>query len=404
MNATNSQTAQHYFSDYGGMFVPEILVPALQELENEYVQALQDPDFMNTLEGLLADYAGRPTPVFKCLNIVKDCNVDLYLKREDLLHGGAHKTNQVLAQALLAKRMGKKRIIAETGAGQHGVATAMVCALLDLDVVIYMGEKDVIRQQANVQRMQLLGAEVITVTAGSSSLKDAINEALRDWTSSYEDTHYLLGTVAGPAPYPDMVRRFQQIIGIEARRQIQKQAGRLPDMAIACVGGGSNAMGLFQAFLEDKDVQLIGVEAAGKGLDTKEHGATMNLGELGIFQGCLSKVVQTEEGQITESYSISAGLDYPGVGPQHVAFQESGAAKYFAVTDDEALEANLLLTRTEGIIPALESSHALAYALKVAKAHPKDSEKLCLLVNLSGRGDKDMATVLDAIAEKNNGK
>ncbi|MCP3675472.1 MAG: pyridoxal-phosphate dependent enzyme, partial [Gammaproteobacteria bacterium] len=227
---------------------------------------------------------------------------------------------------------------------------------------------------------------------------------LRDWTSSYEETHYLLGTVAGPAPYPDMVRRFQQIIGIEARRQIQEQAGRLPDMAIACVGGGSNAMGLFQAFLEDADVQLVGVEAAGKGIDTKEHGATMNLGELGIFQGCLSKVVQTEEGQITESYSISAGLDYPGVGPQHVAFQESGAATYFTVTDDEALEANLLLTRTEGIIPALESSHALAYALKVARSHPKDSKKLCLLVNLSGRGDKDMATVLDAIAEKNNGK
>ena len=395
---------QHYFSAYGGMFVPEILVPALLQLEEEYLRALEDPDFTNTLEQLLANYAGRPTPVFRCINICADFNADIYLKREDLLHGGAHKTNQVLAQALLAKRMGKTRIIAETGAGQHGVATAMVCALLDLDVVIYMGEKDVIRQQPNVQRMQMLGAEVVTVTAGSASLKDAINEALRDWTSSYENTHYLLGTVAGPAPYPDMVRRFQQVIGIEARRQIQQQAGRLPDMAIACVGGGSNAIGLFQAFLDDDKVKLVGVEAAGKGLDTEEHGATMNRGELGIFQGCLSKVVQTSDGQIEESYSISAGLDYPGVGPQHVALQQSGAASYVAITDQEALAASLLLTRKEGIIPALESSHAIAYALKVAKAHPHDQDKLCLLVNLSGRGDKDLATVLAALADKGKEK
>ena len=393
----NQATAQHYFSGYGGMFVPEILVPALQQLEQEYLAAIEDPEFNQTLEELLANFAGRPTPLFRCLNITKDFNADIYLKREDLLHGGAHKTNQVLAQALLAKRMGKNRIIAETGAGQHGVATAMVCALLDLDVVIYMGEKDVIRQQPNVQRMKLLGAKVVTVSLGSSSLKDAINEALRDWTSSYEDTHYLLGTVAGPAPFPDMVRRFQQIIGIEARTQIQQQAGRLPDMAIACVGGGSNAIGLFHAFLEDQQVKLIGVEAAGKGIDTAEHGATMNRGELGIFQGCLSRVVQTEEGQIKESYSISAGLDYPGVGPQHVALQASGAAEYMAITDDEAVAASLLLTRKEGIIPALESSHALAYALKVAEAHPMDDEKLCLLVNLSGRGDKDLATVLAAV-------
>lgn len=399
MNTLDVKTAQHYFSGYGGMFVPEILVPVLQQLEQEYIAAINDPQFNETLEELLANYAGRPTPVFRCLNIVKNFNADIYLKREDLLHGGAHKTNQVLAQALLAKRMGKTRVIAETGAGQHGVATAMVCALLDLDVVIYMGEKDVIRQQPNVQRMELLGAKVVTVTAGSSSLKDAINEALRDWTSSYEDTHYLLGTVAGPAPFPDMVRHFQQVIGIEARRQIQEQAGRLPDMAIACVGGGSNAIGLFQAFLDD-DVKLIGVEAAGKGIDTEEHGATMNRGELGIFQGCLSRVVQTAEGQIKESYSISAGLDYPGVGPQHVALQESGAAEYFAITDDEAVAACLLLTRKEGIIPALESSHALAYALKVAEAHPTDAEKLCILVNLSGRGDKDLATILAAINEK----
>jgi len=398
------ERAQHYFSDYGGMYVAEILVPALQQLEAEYNKALKDPEFLAELDKLLADYAGRPTPVLKCRNITKNFNADIYLKREDLLHGGAHKTNQVLAQALLAKRMGKKRIIAETGAGQHGVATAMVCSLLDLDAVIYMGEKDVIRQQPNVQRMQLLGAKVITVTAGSSSLKDAINEALRDWTSSYDNTHYLLGTVAGPAPYPDMVRRFQQIIGIEARKQIQQQAGRLPDMAIACVGGGSNAMGLFQAFIADDKVKLVGVEPAGKGLDTPEHGATMNKGELGIFQGCLSRVIQTEEGQITESYSVSAGLDYPGVGPQHVALQEAGLADYEAVTDDEAIRASLLLTRYEGIIPALESSHALAYALKVAEEHPKESKRLCLLVNLSGRGDKDLATVLAILREKNNDK
>ncbi len=394
--------AQHYFSDFGGMYVAEILVPALEQLEDEYNKALEDPDFLQQLDQLLADYAGRPTPVFKCRNITRNVNADIYLKREDLLHGGAHKTNQVLAQALLAMRMGKKRIIAETGAGQHGVATAMVCALLDLKAVIYMGEKDVVRQQPNVQRMKLLGAEVITVTAGSSSLKDAINEALRDWTASYETTHYLLGTVAGPAPYPDMVRRFQQIIGIEAREQIQQQAGRLPDMAIACVGGGSNAMGLFQAFLQDEEVQLVGVEPAGKGLDTKEHGATMNKGELGIFQGCFSRVLQTDEGQIKESYSVSAGLDYPGVGPQHVAFQKAGLAQYMAVTDDEAITASLLLTRHEGIIPALESSHALAYALKVAENHPQDADKLCLLVNLSGRGDKDLATVLALIGEKKN--
>ncbi|PCJ46708.1 MAG: tryptophan synthase subunit beta [Gammaproteobacteria bacterium] len=398
--AIDIKAAQHYFSGYGGMFVAEILVPVLQQLENEYVKALNDPEFNQTLNDLLRDFAGRPTPLYLCRNIASNFNADIYLKREDLLHGGAHKTNQVLAQALLAKRMGKHRIIAETGAGQHGVATAMVGALLDLEVVIYMGEKDVIRQQPNVQRMELLGAKVITVTAGSSSLKDAINEALRDWIASYETTHYLLGTVAGPAPFPDMVRQFQQIIGQEARSQIQQQAGRLPDIAMACIGGGSNAIGLFQAFLNDDSVTLIGVEAAGKGLDTKEHGATMNKGQKGIFQGCLSKIIQSDDGQIEESYSISAGLDYPGVGPQHVALQESKRAEYFAVTDDEAVDASLLLTRKEGIIPALESSHALAYALKVAEAHPASEDKLCILVNLSGRGDKDLATIMAALSLK----
>ncbi len=395
--AKAKESATHYFSEYGGMFVAEILVPALEQLEKEYVRALSDPEFNKRLQQLLKDFAGRPTPVFQCHNLMQDCNATLYLKREDLLHGGAHKTNQVLAQALLAKQMGKTRIIAETGAGQHGVATAMVCALLDLEVVIYMGEKDVIRQQPNVQRMKLLGAEVITVTAGSSSLKDAINEALRDWTASYENTHYLLGTVAGPAPFPDMVARFQRVIGDEARQQMLDQAGRLPDIAMACIGGGSNAIGLFQAFVDDAEVSLIGVEAAGKGIDTDDHGATMALGEVGIFQGCKSKVLQTEEGQIIESYSISAGLDYPGVGPQHVDYQKSGVAEYVSVTDDEAVDASLQLTRREGIIPALESSHALAYALKIAQQHPKDCEPICILVNLSGRGDKDLATVLSAI-------
>jgi len=396
----NIEAAQHYFSGYGGAFVAEILVPVLEQLEEEYVKALNDPEFHKTLSNLLSDFAGRPTPLYRCRNITKDFNADLYLKREDLLHGGAHKTNQVLAQGLLTKRMGKNRVIAETGAGQHGVATAMVCALLDLDCVIYMGEKDVLRQQPNVQRMELLGAKVITVTSGSSSLKDAINEALRDWISSYETTHYLLGTVAGPAPFPDMVRQFQQIIGIEARQQIQLQAGRLPDMAIACIGGGSNAIGLFHAFIGDENVKLIGVEAAGKGLETTEHGATMNKGQKGIFQGCLSKIIQTDDGQIEESYSISAGLDYPGVGPQHVALQENNLAEYVAVTDDEALDASLLLTRKEGIIPALESSHALAYAMKLVKQHPMNSEKLCLLLNLSGRGDKDLTTVMAALKSR----
>jgi len=402
MNSINeplidNKDIHHYFEGFGGLFVAEILVPALEQLENEYQSALADKNFNQQLQQLLKDYAGRPTPLFKCQNIMSDYNAELYLKREDLLHGGAHKTNQVLAQALLAVRMGKKRIIAETGAGQHGVATAMVCALLGLEAVIYMGEKDVIRQQPNVQRMQLLGATVITVTAGSASLKDAINEALRDWTASYENTHYLLGTVAGPAPFPDMVARFQKIIGIEARKQILEQAGRLPDIAMACVGGGSNAIGLFQAFVDDSEVSLIGVEAAGKGIDTNEHGATMAHGEIGIFQGCKSKILQSDEGQIKESYSISAGLDYPGVGPQHVAYEKLGIAKYESVTDNEAVQASLLLTRKEGIIPALESSHALAHAIKIARAHSHDEEPLCLLVNLSGRGDKDLATILSAL-------
>lgn len=396
---TNS-TNKHYFSDgdsgeYGGMFVPEILVPALKELEEAFEQSLTDQDFINELQRLLTDFAGRPTPLLHCKNLSKIGNADIYFKREDLLHGGAHKTNQVLAQAMLAQRMGKKRIIAETGAGQHGVACAMVCALLDLDLVVYMGAKDVERQQPNVQRMKLLGAEVIPVSIGSSSLKDAINDALRDWTASYETTHYLIGTVAGPAPFPAMVARFQRIIGDEARQQMLDKIGRLPDEAIACVGGGSNAIGLFQAFLNDDSVKLVGVEAGGLGLDTDSHGATLGLGDEGIFQGCLTKVLQDHDGQIHESFSVSAGLDYPGIGPQHVALQNSGRANYVAVTDDDALSASLEVTRSEGIIPALESSHAIAYALEKARSHPEDEPRLCLLINLSGRGDKDLNTVLN---------
>ena len=390
----------HYFETFGGCFVPEILVPALNQLEQEYRKALDDEDFHQELKALLRDFAGRPTPLYECRNLINKQNVRLFLKREDLLHGGAHKTNQVLAQGLLAKRMGKKRIIAETGAGQHGVATAMVCALLDLDATIYMGKTDVERQQPNVQRMTMLGAKVIGVDAGSASLKDAINEAMRDWTASYESSHYLLGTVAGPAPFPDMVRRFQQVIGEEAKAQFEERTGRLPDAAIACVGGGSNAIGLFQAFMPDEQVKLIGVEPAGHGLETKEHGATLNKGEPGILHGCLTKILQTGEGQISESHSISAGLDYPGVGPQHAAMQATGRATYTAVTDDEALSATLSLTRQEGIIPALESAHALAHALKMADEHPDSEDTLFLLVNLSGRGDKDLQTILSAIKKR----
>jgi tryptophan synthase beta chain len=395
----NKVSESHYFGDYGGMFVPEILVPPLKQLEQAFHDALEDQAFLDELQVLLTDFAGRPTPLLHCKNLSKVGNADIYFKREDLLHGGAHKTNQVLAQALLAKRMGKNRIIAETGAGQHGVASAMVCALLGLELVVYMGAKDVERQQPNVQRMKLLGAKVVPVSIGSSSLKDAINEALRDWTASYETTHYMIGTVAGPAPFPAIVARFQRIIGDEARQQMIDQVGRLPDEAIACVGGGSNAIGLFQAFFDDKEVKLVGVEPAGKGLDTESHGATLCKGEEGIFQGCLTKVLQDKEGQIHESFSVSAGLDYPGIGPQHVALQKSRRAEYVAVIDDAALDATLEVTRSEGLIPALESAHAVAYALERARNHPADQKRLCLLVNMSGRGDKDLNTVLEIIGE-----
>ena len=369
------------FGRFGGCYVPEILVPALEQLEAAFLDAQQDPAFAAELNGLLADYAGRPTPLTRCRNLPGN----IYLKREDLLHGGAHKTNQVLGQGLLAKRMGKTRLIAETGAGQHGVATAIVGALLGFETVVYMGAEDVARQQLNVFRMQLMGATVVPVESGGRTLKDAINEALRDWSASFETTHYLLGTAAGPHPFPTMVREFQRVIGGEARAQIVEQFGRLPDVAIACVGGGSNAIGLFADFIPDP-VRLIGVEPAGKGLSGAEHGATLLRGTRGILHGAETYVLQDDEGQIADTWSVSAGLDYPAVGPEHAHLKESGRAEYVGCTDAEALAAFKALAESEGILCAFESAHALAHALKLAEAEPDSA----ILVGLSGRGDKDV--------------
>jgi tryptophan synthase beta chain len=370
------------FGRFGGAYVPEILVPALEQLEAAFLDAQADPAFAVDLGGLLANYAGRPTPLTRCRNLPSN----MYLKREDLLHGGAHKTNQVLAQGLLAKRMGKARLIAETGAGQHGVATALAGALLGLPTRIYMGAHDVERQGLNVFRMRLMGAEVVPVESGGRGLKDAINEALRDWSASFADTHYLLGTAAGPHPFPLMVREFQRVIGREARAQMIEQVGRLPDAVIACVGGGSNAIGLFSDFLAD-EVRLIGVEAAGKGLDGAEHGATLLRGRPGILHGAETYVLQDDDGQIADSWSVSAGLDYPAVGPEHAHLKDSGRAEYVGATDAEALAAFRALAESEGILCAFESAHALAHALKLAEQEP-DS---VLLIGLSGRGDKDVA-------------
>ena len=370
------------FGRFGGCFVPEILVPALEQLEAAFLDAQDDPAFAAELSGLLANYAGRPTPLTRCRNLPGT----IYLKREDLLHGGAHKTNQVLGQALLAQRMGKTRLIAETGAGQHGVATAIVGALFGLETVIYMGAEDIARQQLNVFRMELMGARVVPVEGGGRTLKDAINEALRDWSASFETTHYLLGTAAGPHPFPPMVREFQRVIGRESRAQILEQLGRLPDAIVACVGGGSNAIGLFADFLAD-DVRLLGVEAAGKGLDGEEHGATLLRGTPGILHGAETYVLQDDEGQIADTWSVSAGLDYPAVGPEHAHLKDSGRADYVGVTDADALAAFKALAENEGILCAFESAHALAYAIKLAEDEP-DS---IVLVGLSGRGDKDVA-------------
>lgn len=386
-----------YFGEYGGMYVPQILVPALKQLETAFVEAQQDNDFKAEFTDLLKNYAGRPTALTLTRNLSPNPQVKIYLKREDLLHGGAHKTNQVLGQALLAKRMGKKEIIAETGAGQHGVATALACALLGLKCKVYMGAKDVDRQSPNVFRMRLMGAEVIPVTSGSATLKDACNEAMRDWSGSYEKAHYLLGTAAGPHPFPTIVREFQRMIGEETKRQILEREGRLPDAVIACVGGGSNAIGMFADFIDEPNVELIGVEPAGKGIETSMHGAPLKHGKTGIFFGMKAPLMQDSEGQIEESYSISAGLDFPSVGPQHAHLNATGRARYESATDDEALEAFQLLARSEGIIPALESAHALAYAIKMAQECTKET---ILVVNLSGRGDKDIFTVSDIL----NGK
>lgn len=387
-----------YFGEFGGMYVPEILVPVLQQLEKAFVEARQDPEFQKQFNDLLQNYAGRPTALTLCRNLTKGTKTKLYLKREDLLHGGAHKTNQVLGQALLAMRMGKTEIIAETGAGQHGVATALACAMLGLKCRIYMGAKDVERQSPNVFRMRLMGAEVISVNKGSCSLKDACCEAMRDWSANYDKAHYLLGTAAGPHPFPTIVREFQKMIGEETKRQVFEREGRLPDAVIACVGGGSNSIGMFADFIKEESVKLIGVEPAGKGIETGQHGAPLGHSSVGIYFGMKSPLMQTKDGQIEESYSISAGLDFPSVGPQHAYLNSIGRAQYVSITDDEALDAFQQLAQHEGIIPALESSHALAYALKLIKQHPEQEQ--LLVVNLSGRGDKDIFTVDKSLKAK----
>jgi tryptophan synthase beta chain len=374
------------FGRFGGCFVPEILMPALEQVEAAFLEAERDPVFRAELDELLATYAGRPTPLTLCRNLGSE-KARIYLKREDLLHGGAHKTNQVLGQAMLAKRMGKRRLIAETGAGQHGVATAMVGALFGFETRIYMGAEDVERQRHNVFRMQLMGAEVVPVTSGGRTLKDAINEALRDWSASFADTHYLLGTAAGPHPFPLMVRQFQRVIGKEARAQMLEAEGRLPNVVVACVGGGSNAIGIFTDFVEDHSVELTGVEAAGKGLDGPDHGATLLRGSPGILHGAETFLLQDEEGQVRDTWSISAGLDYPAVGPEHAFLRGIGRARYVGIDDQEAIAAFSALARSEGIIAALESCHAVAQAMKMGKAAGEDT---IILVNLSGRGDKDV--------------
>ena len=387
-----------YFGEFGGMYVPEILVPVLQQLEKAFVEAKDDPEFQREFQDLLKNYAGRPTALTLCRNLTKGTKAKIYLKREDLLHGGAHKTNQVLGQILLAKRMGKTRIIAETGAGQHGVATALACAMLDMPCRVYMGAKDVERQSPNVFRMRLMGAEVIPVQKGSCSLKDVCCEAMRDWSANYENTHYLLGTAAGPHPFPTIVREFQKMIGEETKRQILEKEGRLPDAVIAAVGGGSNAIGMFADFIDEKSVRLIGIEPAGHGIESGEHGAPLGHARVGIYFGMKSPLMQTEDGQVEESYSISAGLDFPSVGPQHAYLQSIGRAEYPSITDDEALNAFQELAKHEGIIPALESSHALAHALKMI--HQEPNKEQILVVNLSGRGDKDIFTVDKVLKEK----
>jgi tryptophan synthase beta chain len=379
---------EHRFGGYGGQYVPETLMPALAELELAWNQARADPAYLGELRGLLQDFGGRPTPLYEARRLSERVGYPVYLKREDLNHTGSHKLNNALGQALLARRMGKRRIIAETGAGQHGVATATVCALLGLECVVYMGVEDTRRQHPNVQRMQLLGATVQAVDAGARTLKEATSAAIRDWVTNVESTHYVIGSAVGPAPYPALVRDLQRVIGEEARAQLLERAGRLPSRVVACVGGGSNAIGMFAAFIPDEQVELVGVEAAGEGIDTGRHGAPLTVGgRPGILHGARSAVMQDEEGQILQAHSVSAGLDYPGTGPQHAHLRDSGRARYVAVTDAQALAAFREVSRLEGIVPALETAHAFAWVL----AEPGgDLDLLCL----SGRGDKDLAEVL----------
>jgi tryptophan synthase beta chain len=387
-----------HFGIFGGRYVAETLMPLVLELEKAYAKAKTDPSFASEFEYYLREYVGRPNPLYFAERLTRHCGgAKIYLKREDLNHTGAHKINNCIGQMLVARRMGKRRIIAETGAGQHGVATATVSALFDLPCTIYMGETDMERQAPNVFRMRLLGAEVVPVTSGSRTLKDALNEALRDWVTNVESTFYIIGTVAGPHPYPAMVRDFQSVIGEEVREQMQEAEGRLPDTLVACVGGGSNAMGLFHPFLDDPGVRLVGVEAAGLGLETGKHAASITGGRPGVLHGNRTYLLQTEDGQIVEAHSISAGLDYPGIGPEHAWLHDTGRAEYVTIRDDEALEAFQLLTRLEGIIPALESAHAIAHVSKMAPQLPRDH---LVVVNLSGRGDKDIFTVAKALGEK----
>lgn len=383
------------YGDFGGRFIPELLMPAVLELEEAYETAMRDPDFINEYNYYLKQYIGRETPLYFAEKLTKELGgAKIYLKREDLNHTGAHKINNTIGQALLTVRMGKKKVVAETGAGQHGVATATVCALLGLECIVFMGEEDIRRQKLNVFRMELLGAEVRSVSGGSGTLKDAVNEALRYWVNHVEDTHYIIGSVVGPHPFPKIVRDFQSVIGAETKEQIIKQDGKLPEAVIACVGGGSNAMGMFYPFIGDEEVALFGVEAGGAGIETNKHAATLTDGSLGVLHGTLTHLLQDDDGQIEEAYSISAGLDYPGVGPEHSHLKDVERVTYTSITDQEALEAFQTLSKKEGIIPALESSHAVAYAMKLAaEMNPEETIIICL----SGRGDKDVEQVQNQI-------
>jgi tryptophan synthase beta chain len=384
-----------HFGQYGGRFVPETLMQAVLELEKEYSRALEDAEFHVELQKLMKDYVGRETPLYLAKNLTQHAGgAKIHLKREDLNHTGAHKINNTVGQALLAVRMGKRKIVAETGAGQHGVATATVCALMNLDCVIFMGKEDIRRQQLNVFRMELLGAKVVSVDAGSGTLKDAVNEALRYWVTNVRDTHYILGSVMGPHPFPKMVRDFQSVIGKETKKQFIEKEGKLPDALVACIGGGSNSIGLFYPFIEDESVEIYGVEAAGLGLTTEKHAASLSKGKPGVLHGAMMYLLQDEDGQIQEAHSISAGLDYPGIGPEHSYLHDINRIQYEAVTDEEALEAFQLLSKLEGIIPALESAHAIAYAVKLAAKMSKDEN---IVVCLSGRGDKDVQTIKDKL-------